>query len=101
MLHDEHGAAKAKALPVAQRHGLADTSAMAPEARAEARKLQRLSGRAFDREFVRYMISDHRKDIADFQKQARTGDRDTTALARDTLPDLRKHLQTAQQLAAR
>jgi putative membrane protein len=101
MLHDDHAAAKAKALPVAQEHGVPDTADMAPEAKAEAQKLKGLSGPAFDREFVRYMVTDHKKDIADFQKQARHGDRQTASLARETLPDLRKHLKTAQQLAAR
>jgi putative membrane protein len=101
MLHDDHAAAKAKALPVAQEHGVQDTAEMAPEAKAEAQKLERLSGPAFDREFARYMVSDHRKDIADFQEEARRGDRATAALARESLPDLRKHLKTAQQLAAR
>ena len=101
MLHEDHAAAKAKALPVAREHGVADTEEMASEAKAEARKLERLSGPAFDHEFGRYMVSDHRKDIADFEKAARHGDRATAALARETLPDLRKHLKTAQQLAAR
>ncbi len=101
MLREDHTAAKAKALPVAQAHGVPETDEMAPEAKAEARKLERLSGRAFDREFARYMVSDHKKDIADFQKEVRRGDRASAALARETLPDLRKHLRTAQQLAAR
>jgi putative membrane protein len=101
MLHEDHAAAKAKALPIAQAHGVPDTAEMAPEAKTEAKKLEALSGAAFDREFARYMVSDHKKDIADFEKQARGGDAPTAALARDTLPDLRKHLKAAQQLAAR
>jgi putative membrane protein len=101
MLHDDHAAAKVKALSVAQSHGVADTSEMAPEAKAEAKKLEGMTGRAFDQEFAKYMVGDHRKDIADFEKQARQGDRATADLARATLPDLRKHLKTAQQLAGR
>ena len=101
MLQQDHTAAKAKALPVAQAHGVADTEEFAPEAKAEARKLERLSGHAFDREFARYMVHDHKQDISDFEKEARRGDRSSAALARETLPDLHKHLKTAQQLAAR
>jgi putative membrane protein len=101
MLHDDHVAAKAKALPIAQQHGVPNTDEMAPEAKAEAKKLEALSGPAFDREFARYMVSDHTKDIADFEKETQHGDSATAALARETLPDLRKHLKTAQQLAAR
>ncbi len=100
MLHTDHSAAKAKALPVAKAHGVADTEAMAPEAKAEALKLKGLHGAAFDREFARYMVEDHTKDIADFEKQAQVGDASTAALARETLPDLRRHLETAQKLSA-
>jgi putative membrane protein len=98
MLHDDHSAAKQKALVVAQAHGLSDTDAMAPEAKMEQRKLKRLHGAAFDREFARYMVKDHKHDIADFEKEARTGDKATAELARDTLPDLKKHLETATAL---
>jgi putative membrane protein len=44
------------------------------------------------------MIHDHQKDISDFEKQARSGDRQTAALARAQLPVLRKHLRIAQSL---
>jgi len=100
MLHDDHSAAKAKALPVARAHGVADTAEMAPEAKAEAKKLAGLSGVVFDREFARYMAADHKHDIADFEREVRKGDAATASLARETLPDLRKHLATAQQLAS-
>lgn len=100
MLHDDHMAAKAKALSVAQSHGVPDTSDLAPEAKAEVKKLQGLSGAAFDREFASYMVMDHTKDIADFEKEAKSGDSSTAALARETLPGLRKHLAVAQKLAA-
>ena len=98
MLTEDHAVAKQKALPVAQAHGVPDSSAMAPEAQAEARKLKGMHGQAFDREFARYMVKDHKKDIADFEKEARSDDHDSRALAEQTLPVLRRHLQTAQSL---
>lgn len=73
-------------------------TAMMPEARSEYGKLQRMRGREFDREVKRYMIEDHQKDIADFEDQAKNGDRQTAALARAQLPTLRKHLRIAQGL---
>jgi putative membrane protein len=100
MLYTDHSAAKIKALPVAKAHGVADTEAMAPEAKAEAVKLKHLHGAAFDSEFARYMVEDHTNDIADFEKEAKVGDASTAALARDTLPDLRRHLEVAQKLSA-
>ena len=99
MLHADHAKAKSDVAPVARAHGVALSDEMAPEAKAEAVKLDGLSGSAFDREFASYMVDDHRKDIADFQKQAAIGDRSTASLARAQLPTLRKHLKTAEQLA--
>jgi putative membrane protein len=69
-----------------------------PEARALYARLQHMRGPAFDRAFDMHMIADHREDIGDYEAQARTGDRETSAFARDTLPTLREHLRIAQSL---
>jgi putative membrane protein len=97
-LASDHSRAKAQAAAVARRVGTSVPSSMMPEARSEYAKLQHLRGRAFDREVRRYMIDDHRKDIAKFEHQARNGDRQTASLARAQLPTLRKHLSIAQSL---
>lgn len=97
----DHAAARQQALPVAKAHGVPATTEMAPEARTEYGKLRRMHGWAFDQEFARYMVKDHRKDIADFEKQAHHGDRSTRRLAQQTLPTLRKHLRLAEGLARR
>ncbi|MGE5567225.1 MAG: DUF4142 domain-containing protein [Parcubacteria group bacterium] len=99
MLARDHTAARKDALVVARAHGVRDTMEMTPEARAEYHKLRRMHGWAFDQEFAHYMVKDHRKDISDFEQQARHGDRSTRRLAQRTLPVLRKHLRTAEQLA--
>jgi putative membrane protein len=98
MLHDDHAHARDEVIRVGSRLGVRPTKEMTPEARQEMAKLRRLHGRAFDREFVRYMVDDHRKDIAEFRRQA--GGRGPVAdLARTTLPDLQRHLDTATQLS--
>jgi putative membrane protein len=97
----DHAAARQQLLPVAKAHGVPATTEMAPEARTEYAKLRRMHGWAFDQEFARYMVKDHRKDIADFEKQASHGDRSTRRLAQRTLPTLRKHLRLAEGLARR
>jgi putative membrane protein len=64
---------------------------------------QKLSGEApadFDRDFVRLMVDDHQKDIADYQKEARDNADDPAGqYATQTLPTLQKHLSMAQALA--
>jgi putative membrane protein len=97
-LVSDHSTAKVQAAAVARRMRVTVPSSMMPEARAEYAKLERMRGRAFDREVRRYMIHDHQEDIAKFEAQARNGDRQTAALARAQLPVLRKHLRIAESL---
>jgi putative membrane protein len=94
----DHTNARAQAAALARSYGLRPPTSMMPEARSEQRRLERLRGRAFDMEVRRYMIDDHRKDIATFERQVRTGDRRTSALARAQLPVLRKHLSIAESI---
>ena len=97
-LERDHSSAKVQASAVARRMGVPVPGSMMPEAKAEYAKLQHLRGHAFDREVRRYMINDHQKDISEFEKQARNGDRRTADLARAQLPVLRKHLRMAEAL---
>lgn len=94
----DHTQAKSQVADLAHQMRVPTTGAMMPEARAEEAKLRHLRGPAFDREVKRYMINDHRKDIAKFQAQARSGERRTAELARAQLPTLRKHLHIAESL---
>ena len=98
-LASDHGGHLGQVQSLAGRMHIRLPGGMKPDARAAYRQLQRLRGRAFDRMFVRHMIADHRADIGEYQMQARTGDRETAALARATLPTLREHLRIAQRLS--
>ena len=56
-------------------------------------KLSKLSGAAFDKEYVKAMVEDHEKDVADFQKQTTAAeDSDVKSFATKTLPTLKSHL---------
>lgn len=56
-------------------------------------KLSKLSGAEFDKEYVKAMVADHEKDVAEFQKQADGGtNADIKAFAAKTLPTLKMHL---------
>jgi predicted outer membrane protein len=66
MLARDHRRGKAQAAAVARQMHVPVTNEMAPEAIAERAELARLRGRSFDREFARYMVDDHHKDIAKF-----------------------------------
>ncbi|MDB5700984.1 MAG: hypothetical protein JWL66_1183 [Sphingomonadales bacterium] len=100
MLAADHSRGKAEAEAVARKLHVPVTDRLAPEAVKERLKLAGLTGRAFDREFARYMVDDHRKDIAKFTAETSRPDQPAIlALARKTIPMLRKHLSTAKGLA--
>ena len=101
MLATDHSNGKLEAAGVARKLNTYVPRSMAPEAIREKGKLSRLSGRDFDREFANYMVEDHKNDIADFEAEAAAvDDPPIVALAKKTLPVLRKHLETASRLAA-
>jgi putative membrane protein len=101
MLAEDHRMARMQAVPVARRLGVHPPTAPMAEARDERDKLRGMRGRAFDREFVRYMVDDHRKDIDDFRDEAGERHGAASALAARQLPTLRKHLNTALSLRPR
>ena len=71
-----------------------DAASMATEQR-----LQATTGGAFDAAYGRDMVEDHQKDIAEFQKEATSGeDPALKAFAEKYLPVLQHHLQLAQTL---
>jgi putative membrane protein len=61
-------------------------------------RLEKLSGAAFDRAYMREMVANHQKDASEFRKQSRSGqDPDLKAWAARTLPTLEQHYQLAQE----
>lgn len=75
----------------------------APEGQdaAEIRRMSALSGANFDRPYIDLMVKDHRQDVADFEREARSGQfAPLRTLANATLPMLREHLHMAEALQA-
>ena len=97
-LVSDHRQARQEVRDLGRRFGVRPTREATPQAREERDRLAAMDGRRFDREFVRYMIDDHRKDIAEFRDEAREGHGAVSELARRQLPTLRKHLDMAMAL---
>jgi putative membrane protein len=98
MLVNDHGAHKQQVAALAQQAGATVTDDVTDDAKALMTKLNGLSGSAFDKAFIDAAVEDHQKDIAKYEAQAKSADPQTAALANQTLPTLRKHLDTAQGL---
>jgi putative membrane protein len=65
--------------------------------KSEMERLRGMSGTAFDTAYAQYMVQDHQKDVADFEKQAQSsGDPALKSFAQKHLPVLQQHLQMAQ-----
>lgn len=59
-------------------------------------RLEKLSGDAFDRAYINAMVTDHKKDVADFEREAKNGKDDNIRnFAAQTLPTLQDHLKQA------
>ncbi len=69
--------------------------------KAEAARLSKMTGAAFDRAYVGYMVKDHKTDVAEFKKEAQSGTGDVKTFASDTLPTLQEHLKMAQDLQSK
>src|SRR6266699_838630 len=56
-------------------------------------RAQNIGAADFDRQYMKLLEMDHKNDIAEFQKEAKSGDdRDVKAWAVKTLPTLQEHL---------
>lgn len=62
--------------------------------------LEQLSGKQFDRAYMRNMVNDHTQDVSDFRIESKAArDPDVGKFAKNTLPTLRDHLKMAKQIA--
>lgn len=97
-LVSDHTSARGEVLDVGRRFGIRPTRDVTPEAREMRDHLMGLRGRAFDREFVRHMVDDHRRDVDEFRDEAREHHGAVSDLAARQLPTLREHLRIARSL---
>lgn len=72
-----------------------------PANKSELEKLSGLKGKAFDKEYVRIMVEDHKNDIAEFLREAKNSkDSAVKQFASRSLLQLQQHLDLALQVQA-
>ena len=97
----DHGKANDELKQLAGAKGVQLPAGPGAEAQAKMKKMQGMSGAAFDKHYMDDMVADHKKDIAAFESEAKSGkDPEVKAFAQKTLPTLKEHLQLAQQAQA-
>ena len=98
---DDHTKANDQLKQVAASKGVELPADLKSDAKREHDKLSKLNGADFDREYMKHEVSDHKKDVKDFQKEAKSAkDADVKSFASETLPTLQQHLQLAEQTDA-
>lgn len=96
---DDHGQANTELMSLATSKGITLPSELDEKHRAHVTKLSAMSGAEFDREYSKMMLSDHNKDVSEFEKESTKGtDPDLKAFAAKTLPTLQQHLEMAKAL---
>ena len=97
---EDHGKANEELKSIASTEGVQVSTELDKKHKATMQKLEKLSGAEFDREYMKQMVTDHKKTVADFKKQADSGkDAELKAFAAKTLPTLQEHLKMAQSLS--
>lgn len=97
LLAEDHSQARDKSIQVAKSIGVAPPTTPSATQREMLDSLWKLEGDRFDQQFVANMLEDHKRDLASYQKQAKGSDA-VAKYAAETLPKLREHLTTLQQL---
>ncbi len=97
MMVTDHTQANDQLSQIAQQAGVALPTQPTAAQHREAQSLSGLSGSQFDAAFARQEVQDHRKAIAQFQTEAKSGhDPALKTFAQQTIPVLQKHLRMAE-----
>lgn len=96
----DHSEANDELNVIASAKGIQVPDQLGQKHKATLQKLQKLSSREFDREYMKQMVADHQQSVSDFKKQVESGeDADLKGFAASSLPKLEEHLKTARSLS--
>lgn len=97
---DDHSKALEELKKLAEQKNTPLPPDILPTQKEAKEKLSKLSGAEFDKEYVKTMVEDHKKDVTAFEAATKTvGDADVKAFAEKTLPTLKMHLEIIQGIA--
>jgi putative membrane protein len=99
---DDHTKSNNELMQIAQGRGVTLPTEPNAQHRAMMRKMEKLSGADFEREYMRSQLKDHEKMTALFERQGRSArDAEVKAFAEKTLPSLHEHHQMARDVATK
>lgn len=96
---DDHGKANQELEGVASKLGVTLPKDAGKKHMSDVKKMSKLTGDKFDREYASNMVKDHEKDVSAFEKQAKKADsEELKQFAAKTLPTLQEHLKMARAM---
>ena len=96
MMVRDHSGANQELMSLAQGRGMVLPTDLPPDMKKHTDALKNMKGRAFDNHYMKMMVDDHQKTIADFEKQVNGGnDAELKAWAAKMLPALQMHRDSA------
>jgi putative membrane protein len=97
---NDHSKANDQLQEVVQKEGVTLPTKLDAKDAATKARLEKLSGEAFDRAYMKDMVADHTKDVREFKNEAKNGkDPDVKNFAAQTAPTLEDHLKEAKNIA--
>ena len=98
----DHGKANTDLKALAAEKNVTLPADVNSEQKAMYDKLSKLSGAEFDKEYVKGMVEDHEKDVAEFKKESTGADgSEVKAFAAKTLPTLESHLDQIKTISGK
>ena len=97
---DDHSKANEQLKQVAAEKNIDVPQQLDAKDKATKARLEKLSGERFDKAYMKDMVRDHQKDVAEFQRASKIAkDPAIKNFAQQTLPTLQDHLKEAQKIA--
>lgn len=97
---DDHSKANDQLKQLAAQKGVSLPTSLDAKDQAIKDKLSKLQGAAFDKAYMKDMVADHKKDVAEFKHESMAAhDPELKSWAGQTLPTLESHLQEAEKIA--
>ncbi|WP_121356054.1 DUF4142 domain-containing protein [Flavisolibacter nicotianae] len=99
MMVNDHGNANNELSTFASSRGLTLPTALPADMQKHLDGMRNMKGKAFDNHYIGMMLSDHKKDVGEFEKESTSAnDAELKSWAAKTLPVLKTHLDSAQAL---
>jgi|SRR5215471_18356742 len=97
---DDHTRANEELKQVAAQKNIDVPQQLDAKDKATKARLEKLSGEQFDRAYMKNMLKDHQKDVAEFERMSKMAkDPAIKNFAEQTLPTLKDHLKEAEKIA--